>query len=152
MQSNSAAIQARELTKRFGSFVAVDRVSFEVKSGELFGLLGPNGAGKTTLIRMLTTLLPPTSGHALVAGHDVASAANQVREAIGVIPQALTSDLELTGWQNLDVYGSFFGLSRRQRRQRAEHLLEMVGLPNAPRIWLQPIPAGCAGGSKSRAG
>ena len=127
MQSNSAAIQARELTKRFGSFVAVDRVSFEVDGGELFGLLGPNGAGKTTLIRMLTTLIAPTSGQAWWPAYDVTHAANQVREAIGVIPQALTSDLELTGWQNLDVYGEFYGLSRRQRHQRAEYLLEMVG-------------------------
>jgi ABC-2 type transport system ATP-binding protein len=146
MQSNSAAIQARELTKRFGAFVAVDRVSFEVNGGELFGLLGPNGAGKTTLIRMLTTLLAPTSGHALVAGYDVTRAANQVREAIGVIPQALTSDLELTGWQNLDVYGAFYGLSRRQRRQRAEHLLEMVGLTERA----QDMVATYSGGMRRR--
>ena len=128
MQSSSAAIQARELTKKFGAFTAVDHVSFEVGNGELFGLLGPNGAGKTTLIRMLTTLIPPTSGQALVAGHDVVRAPRQVRESIGVVPQALTSDLELTAWQNLDIYGEFYGLRRAQRHARAQHLLGMVGL------------------------
>ena len=112
MESQSAAIQASELTKRFGEFTAVDHVSFEVRRGELFGLLGPNGAGKTTLSRMLTTLIVPTSGHGFVAGFDVARDPVRVREAIGVIPQALTSDLDLTGWENVDIYGGFYNLSR----------------------------------------
>jgi len=128
MESNSAAIQARELTKRFGAFTAVDHVSFEVSRGELFGLLGPNGAGKTTLTRMLTTLIPPTSGAAFVAGEDVTHAPARVRERIGVIPQALTSDLDLTGWENVDIYGEFYGLGRRARHERAAYLLEIVGL------------------------
>jgi ABC-2 type transport system ATP-binding protein len=91
-------------------------------------LLGPNGAGKTTVVRMLTTLLVPSGGHALVAGFDVAKHPRQVRENIGVIPQALTSDLDLTGWENVDIYGEFFGLSRRERRERGARLLHMVGL------------------------
>jgi ABC-2 type transport system ATP-binding protein len=128
MESNSAAIQARELTKRFGTFTAVDHVSFEVRRGELFGLLGPNGAGKTTLTRVLTTLIAPTSGEAIVAGEDVVHAPARVRERIGVIPQALTSDLDLTGWENVDIYGEFYGLGRRVRHERATHLLELVGL------------------------
>jgi ABC-2 type transport system ATP-binding protein len=128
MEPDSPAIETRELTKRFGSFTAVDKVSFAVKRGEVFGLLGPNGAGKTTLVRMLTTLLPPTEGHGFVAGIDVARHARRVRERIGVIPQALTSDLDLTGWENIDIYGEFFGLSRRERRVRGDRLLEMVGL------------------------
>ena len=128
MEPNSAAIQARELTKRFGAFTAVDHVSFEVRRGELFGLLGPNGAGKTTLSRMLTTLIAPTSGTATVAGQDVTHAPARVRERIGVIPQALTSDLDLTGWENVDIYGEFYGLGRRIRHERAAHLLELVGL------------------------
>lgn len=128
MESNSAAIQARELTKQFGAFTAVDHVSFEVRRGELFGLLGPNGAGKTTLTRMLTTLISPTSGEAFVAGEDVKHAPARVRERIGVIPQALTSDLDLTGWENVDIYGEFYGLGRRTRHERAAHLLEIVGL------------------------
>src|SRR6266446_2708131 len=128
MEPESLAIQTKELTKRFGAFTAVDKVSFEVRRGEVFGLLGPNGAGKTTIVRMLTTLIPPTEGHAFVAGFDVARHPRQVRENIGVIPQALTSDLDLTGWENVDIYGEFFGLSRRERRERGNRLLKMVGL------------------------
>ncbi len=128
MDSPAHAVEAHDLTKCFGAFTAVNKVSFEVQRGEVFGMLGPNGAGKTTLTRMLTTLLPPTSGQARVAGEDIASAAGRVRERIGVIPQALTSDLDLTGWENIDIYGQFYGLSRRTRSERAQRLLEMVGL------------------------
>jgi len=128
MGPQSAAIRTEALSKHFASFVAVDQVSFEVRPGECFGLLGPNGAGKTTVIRMLTTLLLPTSGRAEVAGHDVVRAARRVREVIGVIPQALTSDLDLTGWENLDIYGEFYGVPRRVRRERVKRLLEMVAL------------------------
>src|SRR6202158_2627881 len=128
MEPESPAIQTKELTKRFGAFTAVDKVSFEVRRGEVFGRLGPNGAGKTTIVRMLTTLIPPSDGHAFVAGFDVARYPRKVRETIGVIPQALTSDLDLTGWENVDIYGEFFGLSRRERRERGNRLLKMVGL------------------------
>ncbi len=128
MEPESPAIQTKELTKRFGTFTAVDKVSFEVRRGEVFGLLGPNGAGKTTVVRMLTTLLMPSGGQATVAGFDVVRYPRQVRKNIGVIPQALTSDLDLTGWENVDIYGEFFGLSRRQRRERGHRLLQMVGL------------------------
>jgi ABC-2 type transport system ATP-binding protein len=128
MEARPSTILAQDLTKRFGAFTAVDQVSFEVAGGELFGLLGPNGAGKTTLSRMLTTLITPTSGKAWVAGQEVTQAPARVRERVGVIPQALTSDLDLTGWENVDVYGEFYGLRRRIRRERAERLLTMVGL------------------------
>ena len=94
-------------------------MNFEVRRGELFGLLGPNGAGKTTLSRMLTTLIVPTSGQGLVAGFDVARDPERVREAIGVIPQALTSDHDLTGWENIDIYGGFYNLAGRVRHERA---------------------------------
>src|SRR5258708_19994218 len=127
MEPESPAIQTKELTKRFGGFTAVDQVKFEGGRGEGLGLLGPNGAGKTTVVRMLTTLLPPTEGQGFVAGFDVARHPRQVRECIGVIPQALTSDLDLTGWENIDIYGEFFGLSRRERRERGNRLLKMVG-------------------------
>jgi len=142
MESSPAAIQARELTKRFGEFTAVDCVSFEVRRGELFGLLGPNGAGKTTLSRMLTTLIVPSSGHGLVAGFDVAREPERVREAIGVIPQALTSDLDLTGWENIDIYGQFYNLPRRPRRDRARHLLHMVGLTERANDLVQTYSGG----------
>src|SRR6202158_3737130 len=142
MESQSAAIQARELTKRFGAFTAVDHVSFEVRRGELFGLLGPNGAGKTTLSRMLTTLIVPTSGQGFVAGFDVEREPGRVREAIGVIPQALTSDLDLTGWENVDIYGGFYNLSRRVRRERAQHLIHMVGLTERANDLVQTYSGG----------
>src|SRR5580658_2803305 len=119
MEPNSLAIQTQALTKRFGSFVAVDSATFEVKRGEVFGLLGPNGAGKTTLVRMLTTLLPASEGHATVAGQDIARHPTRVRERIGVIPQALTSDLDLTGWENVDIYGQFYSVPRAKRHVRA---------------------------------
>jgi ABC-2 type transport system ATP-binding protein len=142
MESQSAAIQARELTKRFGDFTAVDHVSFEVRRGELFGLLGPNGAGKTTLSRMLTTLIVPTSGQGFVAGFDVARDPERVREAIGVIPQALTSDLDLTGWENVDIYGGFYNLGRRARRERAQHLIHLVGLTERANDLVQTYSGG----------
>ncbi len=128
MEPDSAAILTEDLTKRFGNFTAVDSVNFEVRRGEVFGMLGPNGAGKTTLVRMLTTLLPPTSGRATVAGEDIGRHARKVRERIGVIPQALTSDLDLTGWENVDIYGCFYGVPRSERHKRAHRLLEMVRL------------------------
>src|SRR6202045_81374 len=142
MESQSAAIQARELTKRFGAFTAVDHVSFEVRRGELFGLLGPNGAGKTTLSRMLTTLIVPTSGQGIVAGFDVARDPVRVREAIGVIPQALPSDLDLTGWENVDIYGGFYNMGRRARRERAQHLIHMVGLTERANDLVQTYSGG----------
>ncbi len=124
----SSAIRVEGLSKRFGDFTAVDNVSFEVRRGEVFGLLGPNGAGKTTLVRMLTTLLVPSDGKAWVAGYDVARNKHQVRQSIGVIAQAMTSDMDLTGWENVDIYGEFYGVPRRERRDRAQRLLKLVGL------------------------
>jgi ABC-2 type transport system ATP-binding protein len=146
MEPDSPAIQTKELTKRFGTFTAVDKVSFEVRRGEVFGLLGPNGAGKTTIVRMLTTLIPVTEGNAMVAGIDVRRHPNQVRQNIGVIPQALTSDLDLTGWENIDIYGEFFGLSRRERRERGQRLLKMVGLSERA----QDLVATYSGGMRRR--
>ena len=122
------AIEVVKLTKRFGDLVAVNEVSFTVHTGEIFGLLGPNGAGKTTLIRMMTTLTPPTSGTAVVAGHDVVTDADGVRHAIGVIPQAVTSDPELTARENMLIHAKLYGLSKVQRQELILPLLESVGL------------------------
>ena len=108
--------------------MAVKEVSFTVHTGEIFGLLGPNGAGKTTLIRMMTTLTPPTSGKAVVGGHDVVTDADGVRHAIGVIPQALTSDPELTARENMMIHAKLYGLTSAQREQLIPQLLESVGL------------------------
>lgn len=122
------AISVTGITKRFGDLVAVDDVSFEVDEGEFFGFLGPNGAGKTTLIRMLTTLLRPTGGKALVSSFDVARDPAEVRRHIGVVPQAMTSDLDLTGYENMDLYGRFYGIRSKERKERIAHLLDKVGL------------------------
>jgi ABC-2 type transport system ATP-binding protein len=125
---NGVAIEVDGISKRFGRLQAVDNVSFTVRSGEIFGLLGPNGAGKSTLIRMLTTLVPPTSGTAVVAGHDVIRDPNAVRASIGVIPQNMTSDPELTCAENLGIHARLYGITGARRRQRTEELLEAVGL------------------------
>ena len=124
----SAAIEVRQIVKRFGDFTAVNGISFAVESGEIFGLLGPNGAGKSTLIRMLVTLMPPTSGTAMVNGFDVAKQANDVRKSIGVIPQAMTSDLELSVEENLLIYAKLYGVPRARRAELMHDLLESVEL------------------------
>jgi ABC-2 type transport system ATP-binding protein len=123
-----SAIEVDGLTKRFGDFVAVDHVRFNVEEGEIFGLLGPNGAGKTTLIRMLTTLTPPSEGLARVAGHDVRKDADGVRNSIGVIPQALTSDPELTAEENLMIHAKLYGVRAGERETLIRELLESVDL------------------------
>lgn len=128
MIQRDKAVEVYKLTKEFGSIIAVDAVSFEVMEGEIFGFLGPNGAGKTTLIRMLTTLIKPTSGEARVACCDVAKKPEAVRREIGVVPQAMTSDLDLTGFENMDIYGRFYGIPSRERKKRIDVLLEAVGL------------------------
>jgi len=122
------AIEVERLTKKFGELVAVNEISFEVTEGEIFGLLGPNGAGKTTLIRMLTTLTPPTSGTARVAGHDIRRDPDGVRDSIGVIPQALTSDPELTAEENLLIHAKLYGVPAGQRTDLIRRLLVAVDL------------------------
>jgi ABC-2 type transport system ATP-binding protein len=124
----SDAIEVDKLRKQFGDFVAVNSLSFQVHEGEIFGLLGPNGAGKTTLIRMMTTLTPPTSGTARVGGHDIVRDADGVRLAIGVIPQAMTSDPELTGRENLLIHAKLYGVPASTRPALFDRLLESVNL------------------------
>ena len=123
-----ADIQVQNLTKRFGEFTAVDGLNFSVDHGEIFGLLGPNGAGKSTLLRMLTTLVPPTSGTAMIDGHDVLKDPNKVRHVIGVIPQAMTSDLDLSADENMRFYGQLYGIPREQAKASADELLKAVDL------------------------
>jgi ABC-2 type transport system ATP-binding protein len=124
----NAAIAVENIVKRYGSFEAVKGVNFSVADGEIFGLLGPNGAGKSTLIRMMTTLVPITSGRAIVAGHDVAKDPDDVRRVIGVIPQALTSDPDLTVEENLSIYAKLYGVSKAQRERNMAEVLEAVDL------------------------
>jgi ABC-2 type transport system ATP-binding protein len=122
------AIEVENLTKRFGDFTAVDALNFNVERGEVFGLLGPNGAGKSTLIRMLTTLVPPTSGVARVNGFDIVRSANDVRQSIGVIPQAMTSDLDLTAQENMSIFAKLYGMPREKRLGTIKQLLKDVDL------------------------
>lgn len=122
-------IRAEELTKIYnGGLVAVDRVTFSVREGEVFGFLGPNGAGKTTTIKMLTTVLKPTSGRAYVMGFDVVKQQNEVRKVIGVVPQEYTADSDLTGYENLMLAADLYGVPRDIAKKRALELLELVGL------------------------
>jgi ABC-2 type transport system ATP-binding protein len=122
------SIEVDHLTKKFGDLVAVNDIVFDVADREIFGLLGPNGAGKTTLIRMLTTLTPPTSGTARVAGHDIRAEADAVRHAIGVIPQAFTSDPELTTEENMLIHAKLYGVPAEKRGPLIHELLQAVDL------------------------
>jgi ABC-2 type transport system ATP-binding protein len=124
----AAAIAVENIVKRYGDFEAVKGVSFEVAEGEIFGLLGPNGAGKSTLIRMMTTLMPVTAGRALVGGHDVSREPNAVRHMIGVIPQALTSDQDLTVEENLSIYAKLYSVPKVERDKNIAEVLEAVDL------------------------
>jgi ABC-2 type transport system ATP-binding protein len=123
-----SAIAVENIVKRYGTFEAVKGVSFSVNEGEIFGLLGPNGAGKSTLIRMMTTLVPITSGRAIVAGHDVEKESDAVRRVIGVIPQALTSDPDLTLEENLSIYAKLYGVPKAERVKNIQDVLEAVDL------------------------
>jgi ABC-2 type transport system ATP-binding protein len=122
------AIEVDHIVKRYGEFTAVNDVSFAVKEGEIFGLLGPNGAGKSTLIRMMTTLIPITAGAARIMGHDVSKEPDAARQAIGVIPQALTSDIDLTVEENLNIYAKLYDVPPKRRKEAIDELLELVDL------------------------
>src|SRR6516162_653117 len=139
-------IEVRDITKKFGSFTAVGGISFSVEHGEIFALLGPNGAGKSTLIRMLTTLIPSTSGAASIYGHDVVKEADAVRRLIGVIPQAMTSDLELSVEENLLIYAKLYGVPRERRRRLMSDLIEAVELTK----WKDKPVKNLSGGMRRR--
>ena len=142
----TAAIDVNGLVKRFGDFTAVKGITFTVAQGEIFGLLGPNGAGKSTLIRMLTTLLPPTSGSAKVNGFDITTQADEVRRSIGVIPQALTSDLELSVEENLIIFAKLYGVPRLKRQKLIDELLTAVELTD----WRAAPVKNLSGGMRRR--
>src|SRR5438270_3720595 len=140
------AIQVRNIVKRYGQFTAVDGVSFDVGEGEIFGLLGPNGAGKSTLIRMMTTLLEITDGTALIEGYDVRKDPNKARRNIGVIPQAMTSDGDLTVWENLSIYSKLYGIAPADRESSINELLELVDLTQ----WRDAPAKNLSGGMRRR--
>ena len=139
-------IEVDLITKRFGDFTAVDGISFSVEHGEIFALLGPNGAGKSTLIRMLTTLLPATSGTATICGNDVVKEADAVRRLIGVIPQAMTSDMELSVEENLLIYAKLYGVPRERRKRLMTDLIEAVELTK----WKDKPVKNLSGGMRRR--
>lgn len=140
---NDFIIDVKDLTKVYnGSLRAVDGVSFEVNEGEIFGFLGPNGAGKTTTIKMLTTLLRPTSGSATVCGYDVKNHPNDVRASVGIVPQEYTSDEDMTGLENVVFCGDLYGVPRSISKDRAKELLDLVGLSDAANRKVQTYSGG----------
>jgi ABC-2 type transport system ATP-binding protein len=140
------AIQVIDIVKKYGNFTAVNGVSFDVAEGEIFGLLGPNGAGKSTLIRMMTTLLEITAGSAFVEGFDVRKEPDKARRSIGVIPQAMTSDGDLTVWENLSIYSKLYGIAPADREKSIDELLELVDLAQ----WRDAPARNLSGGMRRR--
>ncbi len=125
---SSAVLSTDRLTRRFGDLIAVNELSISVGQGEVFGLLGPNGAGKTTVIKILTTLLPPSAGRAEVAGFDVVRRAADVRRVIGYVPQVLSADGTLTGYENLLIFAKLYEIPGKERKKRIRDALEFMGL------------------------
>ncbi len=146
------AVEAENLTRRFGDFTAVDSISFRVRGGEIFGFLGPNGSGKTTTIRILCGLLAPTAGQARVLGFDVARQPEEVKSRIGYMSQRFALYGDLSVQENLEFYAGIYGLARQEARQRIADFLEMVGLQRRRREmvanlsggWKQRLALGCA--------
>jgi ABC-2 type transport system ATP-binding protein len=146
MDTNSVFLFTENLTKHFDHFVAVDRVSFSVRRGEVYGLLGPNGAGKTTTIRMLLGLLAPTAGRGAVLGHDIVAQAEKIRQHVGYVSQKFSLYPDLTVAENFNFYGGVYGLTREILRARRARILEMVGLAGQENARV----ANLAGGSRQR--
>ena len=121
-------IRVQQLVKKFGDFTAVDNVSFDVAKGEIFAFLGPNGAGKTTTIKMLTTLLAPTSGTLEIDGMNPVEKQHEVRQQIGIVFQDPSTDQDLTAWENMELHGALYHVPRKVRKQRAELLLKLFEL------------------------
>jgi ABC-2 type transport system ATP-binding protein len=142
MNNSSIAVTASELTRVFGSFVAVDRVSFEVRTGEIFGFLGPNGAGKTTTIKMLTGLLAPSSGQGTVAGFDVATAPEEIKRRIGYMSQLFSLYADLTVEENIAFFSGLYQVPRAKREARRDWVLEMAGLTDQRKRLTGELPLG----------
>jgi lipooligosaccharide transport system ATP-binding protein len=138
----SSPVHARGLTKRFGSFTAVDGIDFDVAAGESFGFLGPNGAGKTTAMRMIGCVSPPSAGTLRILGLDPATDGPRIRARIGVVPQQDTLDTELTVRENLLIYGRYFDLPRREAAKRADELLDFVQLTERAKDHVEPLSGG----------
>ncbi|WOK05451.1 ABC transporter ATP-binding protein [Imperialibacter roseus] len=139
---SSSIIEVENLTKRFGTFKAVDSISLEVKQGEIFGFLGANGAGKTTAMKMLSGLLSPTSGKAVVAGFDVFKQQNQIKKSIGYMSQRFSLYDDLTIKENIRFYGGIYGLKRKQWKEKGEALVRRLGLDEVEGKLLKDLPLG----------
>jgi ABC-2 type transport system ATP-binding protein len=126
--NQDAVVRVFALTRKFGDLTAVDKVTLTINRGEIFGMIGPNGAGKSTLIKMLTTLLPPTSGSATIVGCDIVSQPGAVRRQIGYVPQLLSADGSLTGYENLLLSARLYGVPHREQTQRIAGALAGMGL------------------------
>ena len=150
--SGDPAVEVEELTRRFGDFVAVDRVTFSVRRGEIFGFLGPNGAGKTTTIKMLTGLLPPSSGRGRVAGYDIMRDTAAIKQSIGYMSQLFSLYGDLTVDENIGFFAGLYGVPRERRAERRAHVLAMAGLEHEgsrltgdlPLGWKQRLALGSA--------
>ncbi len=140
--SGELVIQAQDLTRSFGSFTAVNRITFDVRAGEVFGFLGANGAGKTTAIRMLIGLLAPTGGRATVAGHDVATAPDAIKHSIGYMSQRFSLYEDLTVAENIRLYGGIYNLPAGEIRARSEAMLARLNLAHAATTLVRAIPLG----------
>ena len=152
MLPDSTAVKIDNLTKRFGDFVAVDRVSISVRQGEIFGFLGPNGAGKSTTIRILCGLMAPTSGQATVAGFDVATQSEEIKKSIGYMSQKFSLYDDLSVEENIEFFGGVYGVPPAKLAEREEYVLEMAGLKDRRKTttrllaggWKQRLALGCA--------
>jgi ABC-2 type transport system ATP-binding protein len=141
-EDTTPVVICEALSRRFGSLRAVESLSLTIPPGEIFGLLGPNGAGKTTTIKMLTTLISPSSGRAIVAGFDVAREPSRVRRAIGYVPQLISADAQVTGFENLWVVAGLYEIPRKERRARAEEALELMGLEPVANVLVKNYSGG----------
>lgn len=139
---SEAVIRTEKLSKRFGDFVAVDAITFDVMKGEIFGFLGANGAGKTTAMRMLCGLSVPTSGTAIIAGFDVYKQTEQIKRNIGYMSQKFSLYEDLTVAENIRFFGGIYGLSDRQLKEKSGHLIEKLGLQNERRQLVGALPLG----------
>mgnify|MGYP001304716406 CR=1 FL=1 len=152
MTEADIAVTVRDLERRFGDFIAVDRVNFEVRTGEIFGFLGPNGSGKSTTIRMLTGILAPSAGQGTVAGYDILTEAEKIKEHIGYMSQKFSLYEDLTVEENIDFYAGIYRIARDKRRARKDWVIEMAGLAEHRRArtavlsggWKQRLALGCA--------
>ncbi len=142
MSADAPLIHARDLRKQFGALIAVDGIDFDVSRGEAFGFLGPNGAGKSSTMRMIGCVSPPSGGTLRILGLDPVRDGPSIRARLGVVPQLDTLDTELTVRENLIIYGRYFGLSRREVRERADRLLDFVQLSERAGDRVEPLSGG----------